>query len=361
MISLFKENVKIPNEGSNKSVLWEQATVQHMHAVTNVLSYYTLEKHKANWDNLIVKIINFLDHGSAVDIYTYILGVDEALVSTFNIFGINSEFTFGGSMRNTIFNIPDATMIVKSVDFGVNVFDVQDSWTKLCPVTPIRCDVYGLTYNHPLRLGEIPLLTIFDMDVRLLMAQYFHWRNHNTNKDIYRSVRTFVYDYVLTNMIQPLNNMAVVNRYFTYDHIDPIPVTTPIHVYDITKNVDNSIIFTRLDVSSRQLYYSSILSRIKLLNGGDARGVFVKKDRPMNMNTLWCEYISLSWVIKGVLIMGGNKSISKNGTTMSELKLIIDRLNSSGVLKRLDIGIATDIIIDEFNYIKQIIDNREIK
>ena len=148
------------------------------------------------------------------------------------------------------------------------------AWNKLSPVRVLRHDNLNLNHYTPelcWREGLVKYAVIY-IDVPLLMVQYRKWLEYQMRlPDEERdSIRRFVYQYPLTNMISSHVTITLANRFaylHDYGKIEPMKMLSALALVDYSSKLDEAQREILKDISSGRVTISEITYTLQLIYG----------------------------------------------------------------------------------------------
>lgn len=253
-----EHRLSIPKFKHVKSVLTRQTQ--------DVIDYYRFHNRNIPSNHLLIRLIYSLNVSLERDLLSYVGAVQDKtgkLAKTYKLIHPTNQNV--ETWDGTFYNKNTAEYIIASEeDFNVTV--AWDKWRSIVPVKvhshPFNDMSIGIPngeYPEHLRKGP----AVISINIAMLALQFRAWVHHVRNKKDYSlSIESFIYNYVIPNMIKRHTEICLINRTIATYHGEPLSGFTkvhPFHVSDYSDKVDEILVkrdsyLDRRKTSFNQIY-----------------------------------------------------------------------------------------------------------
>lgn len=284
-----RRNINIPSFKHVKTVIGDQTS--------KVQDYHRFYNNHIPSNHLLMRLLYSLNVSLERDLYSYVDAARERtdkLAKSFKL--VHPTNTTVETYNGTFYNNNTAEYIIAS-DESFNISLAWDKWESIVPVkihshpfTDMSIGIPNGKYPPQLTKGA----AVISINIAMLALQYKAWVHHKQNrKDVSLSLQSFVYNFVITNMIKRHTEIALINRATAFCTEQPISEFTrqhPLYIVDYTEKVDGVMIlfdrylekrkvdFTQLFVVYPTLYFDTwaqVLRLPKIAPTRNSRWIFL--------------------------------------------------------------------------------------
>lgn len=251
---------------------WRLVDTNTQIAVKEIVGYCrSVEAHKANYNNVLVRLITHLSDGidREEDIYWRdILDRYEPICSRVGIVTSNSE---GRVQRGFLYE--DSYEFLVSVNKNIDFSHFNTYWKYYSPLRMIYSEDYDLDFEARERCKNINGRTVFyEIDVPKLMLMYRKWAKLRIEKErsIYPSV--FLTQMVFPNMLYESSNINLFNRFISLvqygEHFNfpKRPKNYPFYYLDSSSYIDKELRLMYKEFKNRPVKFGRFVNSLPVFD-----------------------------------------------------------------------------------------------
>ena len=358
MINLYYRHYPI-SHGISRSPSWDNLVDKYRGDLTNVLGKYRSMEKRVYSNHILSRIIKHMDIDVTKNIYDYMTILDSTVLYTIKNFNVSTNITTGKITSDKILSTGDTLLL--SADLVKDYFSLEDTWMNYMSIRPVYYTGIGLQMNHPTNIGEELDLSIFEIDVKLLMIQYKYWALKRIELGYDVDPSTFVYTVVLTNMIPELLDLSILNRFYKIgEELEEIDSTHNFHTRHNDRILDMELSKLKKRLIKRGMYYEEYLHSIPLVTNKDAYTLMRMFPKALNSNTLWSNYLARANYTLLMIETLGKNGIRKNYNHLKDLDKILKRLKTSNKLYDINLGDNDIDILYDYERLIDIVRDRSL-
>jgi hypothetical protein len=271
---------------------------------------------------------------------------------------ISTSINRGKILEESI--IENSNTLIYSTNYDYDQFDLENTWMDYTSLKVVYHDGFGLGLNHPTNIGELVTLSVFEIDLKLLMIQYKYWSLDRLKNDLSTDPSIFVYTFILTNLIPYYLDISIMNRFFNYETKPVIKTTNTFSIRENTFKVNKELKSLNKRLMKKRMYYEEFLKSIPLVKYDTLYDMLRTPYNTINTNNRWCYFISKSEVLIDIIEFLGNKGIKGNAKHINQLFMFMKRLKSSNTIMSMDL--KDNELLIEYNYdrLLEIVNDRSL-
>jgi hypothetical protein len=278
-----------------------------------------------NNSNIISRIIDIADIDVNTDIYEYVKRLDNRVDYINTHFKISSNKYKGSLLENEL--VDDSNEIFMYVTNDIDIFNMQDVWDDLSPLTVLKHSNTDLSFNKLEDVYSSDELFIYGIDTKMLLLQYKYWAIDRLSKNMSIDSSYYVYQYVYPGALESYFNISIMNRYFNiYSDIPNYNTESdyPFLVKDLYNTVDKILEYSvkrNTDVSKD---YVHMLKEIpNLFKDESMHESMLLPNQYFNNNNIWIFMLSKLEYMYLLLSMSSKRGLKRNKGYILDLKLMI--------------------------------------
>jgi len=317
--------------------------------------YYYHKEEAVDNRHLLNKIINDLtpniEHNDIID-YLRIVSVSAELYSKQH--GIVSNINFGNILSNVFYG-KNSREILLYTSTEIDIFTIEENWKDLTSVRVIYHEDTDMFIPRPIPLNYVPgSLVVMEIDIILLLLQYRCWYLERLSLDMSTNINIFISQIVMTNMMDNILDIALVNRY-NYISRGVVPYKDinnhPFLLIDYTDKLDDVIKTIIRDNKNKSIPLERLLKSLPAIAESTVNDVLHIRHKYYTMQSKWVLWVSRVSYIDMFLHIIGVRGIRRNKDILNKLPVVLKRLERSSVLNK---------ILDENTYKKFYIEIEDI-
>lgn len=347
MISLFMLNDEIRRKTTIPSQ-FDYIKSRMQTELTSVEEYYRDAGGKVSNDHFIVRLIKAMLVDYNKPIWDYVLSIDVHLNHILKQFDIVNPYS-KGDIHDSVILGENSKEIIIGIDDVSNFEGLENTWQTLKPLRVVYTPSTDLYFRRPdKRLNfDLPSLSIFSIDVKILMVQFKHWATYRRDMDKSLDPAVFVYQYVLTNAISDMVDLAYLNVLGTAIYgieADEGKNVHPFGVINMRDRIDRVNETIVKNISKLNAPYEEILANIPLVIKSDIvdqmRLVPINTTRQASWATWLCEIPYLMLITN----LSSNRTITRNKNYITALRIQMKSLERNRVMDQFE------NVLSETNY-----------
>lgn len=243
---------------------------KHVHDVLNretskVQSYYRFHKPHLPSNHLLIKLILSLNVSLEREIFEYVSVVEDRTAQLAKAFRFIHPTNTSVQTFDGVFYNQNTVEYVIASDEDFNISKAWEMWRSIVPVKvhshPFTDMSIGIPNgNYPVQMSKG--VAVISINVPMLALQYKAWVHYEQNKGTTSlSIQSFVYNYVLTNMVKRHTELCLINRTMAFCTEQPISEFTkqhPFMVIDYTAKVDEILISRDRYLTKRKVDFAQL-------------------------------------------------------------------------------------------------------
>jgi len=326
MINIFNNGYKALKYTVTIDRNWDVLKTWYQLDMQRVLSYYRNKIAYVKNTNLFSRLIKNIDLDTSLDIFRYLERLESNYKYNSKTFGVVSDVNHGEVLDDEYFG----KVVLINVDSGVDLFSLENSWKDVVPIRVIRHDYFGLEMAHPQDLENEDMgLVVIELDIKLLLVQYYHWANNRYSNEESIDSNIFVFQYPLTNSIPSILDLSILNRFYNLDIVeDNYTRKHPFYTRNLFYKTDKLLgkLYGRL--KDTRMYYEEYLASIPLITSKNVYECLKLHTGRINANNTWVWYMARSLYTLEMIRTLGDKGIRLNKGIITEIRILYYKLNS---------------------------------
>lgn len=236
----------------------------------NIKSYYWTAGGKVKNDHLLVRLIKGLMTDYRLPSIEYVLSIESNKEYIAKLLKITTSLTKGSIKESELLGENSMEIIISVNKFNGLINNYSETWKTLKPLSVFYTDITDMGFIRPdSNLGFYDnTLSIFTVDFTMLLVQYRYWALEQLALSKSTDPAVFIYQYVITNAIEDMVDIAFLNRVYLYKENDRITnghTTHPFPVLNVDTRANRVIKNVVKTVSNLKTTYENILPNIPLL------------------------------------------------------------------------------------------------
>lgn len=322
----------------------------------NIREYYRYREGKVKNSNMLSRLITSSAPNYNKDIFDYLRIIDSTAIYNSKAFDIVSDINKGSILESIIFGYNSYELFIYE-ESDIDILSIEDNWADLIPIKAIRYNGTDINLTMPSNSinFDMPTLSVFKIDVRLLLMQYRLWALERVSKDFSTDPASFIYSIVFPNMIASILDLSIINRFNKIYNNLPITLAEhqhPFNILDLTKNVDSIIKNTIKYINSGEKDYTAMLRNIHLIDNENAYDIMFEPELG-NRQSRWAYFLSKVPCLLMLLNMTDKNNAKKNKDTLNELKIYLKLLERERSMDHINNDEIELNFILNFNILKQ--------
>ncbi len=337
MISLFnKRNINNMSTMTDPKLryLKERLSIE----IKNTIEYYNFRNGKVNNNNMLVRLITTTMPDYNLDIFDYISKLDNDAIYYSKNFDIVSKLSKGSILNSVIFGDNSKELFIYKED-TFDIMEAEDNWKQLRPIRTKRFEGTDTSLVMPSNKIDFdyPTLSIFNIDVRMLLVQYKYWSLNRIKNDFSTDPAHFIYSYVFPSMIEDILDLSIVNRLININN----GITNksnnnkhPFNILDMNNTIDKILTNTLKYIKFENKEYSNILSNIHLITADTLYDLVLSSDigNKQNKYALWL--CNIPYIIF-LLDISDKHTYKRNKDVYNDILILLKQLDKDRALDHI--------------------------
>jgi len=282
-----------------------------------VTEYYR-GKNYPSQTTVFSRTISKLTQSDTLTDIDYLTRVEQELDSVVRIMGFTTTYSKGNPITNHMINCNHLIVTVRNTD-AIDL--IGRDWKDLTPLKPIGTTNADVSMQHPTDMIPIDVLTT-ELDITTMMYMFYKWGIEQRFNNRAADARTFIYQYVYTNMIPGLVDLGLMYSAL-YKRELIFKQTHPFHIRDVKRYYDDILEDYHKFIKKRRLFYSEVISNIPTITRKPFD--YIPTKTISNRQTMWVDTLLLFPIIYRVIKVSGKKYIPMNRRAFSEINLFMHR------------------------------------
>lgn len=318
--------------------------------IKKVKEYYRYRNGKVKNNNMLVRLITTAAPNYHKDIFDYMRLVEDSAIYHSKTFDIVSKLSKGSILDNVIFGYNSQEIFIYD-EQDLDLITAESNWEDLQAIKVISYHGTDTSLVMPSEYTsfDISKLTIFKIDIRILLLQYKMWSLNRIVSNFSTDPAEFIYSIVYPSMINDILDISIINRLIHLNNDDEMKPNNnrhPFHILDYNNKIDKILKDVLKEIKHTNKPYSNIMKNIPLLTSKHMYE-FVFDNDIGNRQNKWALFISKLDYITFLLEISDIKTLKRNKDTINDLKIIIKYLTRDRALDHIDDPfIKTDIELD---------------
>lgn len=306
--------------------------------IEHVKEYYRYRDGKVLNNNMLVRLITTSAPDYNKDIFDFIRILDSTAIYNSKTFDIVSNIHKGSILESVIFGYNSHEIFLYEEE-EIDIMSIEDNWLDLKPLKIIKYD--GTDINLTMPSKEINFdkdtLSIFKIDVRMLILQYRFWALERINKDFSTDPASFIYSIVFPNMIEDILNHSIINRLEHMIKNKPIIINNhqhPFNILDMNSNINKILKNTIKYVKYQNKSYTNIMKNVHLINNDMYNMAF--EPELGNKQSRWVYFLAKIPYLKLLFSLSNEETYKRNKDTINELRILIKQIERDRTMDHID-------------------------
>ena len=321
--------------------------------------YYYNKEDAVDNRHLLNKLINDLSPSiEEYDVIDYIRLVSASAELLSRQFDIVSNISFGKILSNVFYG-KNSREILLYTSTEIDISTIEENWKELTSVRVIYHEDTDMNIPRPLPINYVPgSLIVMEIDVVLLMLQYRGWYLDRLAMDQSVNINVFISQIVMTNMMDNILDIALVNRYnYIARGVQPYEDINlhPFLVIDYTDKLDDCLKTIIRDNRNKSITIEQLLNGLPAIVEDTIWDVLFIRHRYYTMQSKWVLWLVRISYMDMILFVIGVKGIRRNKGVLNRLPVLLKRLERDSTLKRqLDDNTYSKFYVDIEDILKKI-------
>ena len=284
-------------------------------------NYYYEKEGLVNNSNTLVKMIKTFDVDVEQSIWEYIPGVDNRLESVCRLNNVVTNTFRGGVIKKPL---SDGVEVYQNVSMELDIFNMENTWKETTVTKVVYTDTLNITTPHLSIKDSNDGPLVIDIDFIAMLVQFKHWalERKSLGKDV--DPRVFVYQILMTNLVEDMLNWAILNMVLTGNKIE-YKNNNPYDQFDLYNKTNRYIGEIRDDLKDKSFTYARGLKSIKLINTNALNLTKLNNLFPTIQNKWYNVYTRTELLLDLVMLLG-DKSNRANRKALGEIELLHDEI-----------------------------------
>jgi len=309
---------------------WNLVKKMYRGELEKTKDYYRNREYNFGNSNPLVRLVKTLSRSpdlTALEFLSYIDIDTEYIVKQFDFV---SNLSSGKVLDNVLFS-GDSREIFLYVDNAVDPMTFKSDWRTYESIKVVKTDITNINYPVLFRYDKIsPGITVFEIDVKALMLQYYYWVKERLLADRDTAANVFIPTVVVPNISNSLVDRVIWNRFkllATGEPIDNYGPKHPISLIDYQTGIDEILLDIADDNLDQSIYMSQLLKTIPAIIENDQYDAMQISKSYYNKQSQWALWVSRLEDIIDLHKMLGVAGYRKNRDLFIKLPYEVKQLN----------------------------------
>ncbi len=315
--------------------------------IARVKEYYRENNFGTKSNHLLIRILQTLHVSLNQDVNKYHDLVTDQSYTLGAHFNLVSPMCKGGIQPISSFYGKKVDEIIISVNNLVDPVEAANNWRELEPIRVLYHPFTDLCCYLPNNLSytDDAGIAIIALDIPLLALQYRQWRleQMRTRPEAQQSMRQFLYQYPLCNMLESHMDVAFFNRLDALLN-DSIPEIKrrrhPLALPDYTAKMDDCLVDTLAILIKKRTTYQNMAEQIPMICRPSLLDVLIFPDVLINRQDNWALLLAQLPYL-GLLVELGR--LTKSSANKQEYNIIKRQFIRAKQDKILEVGLPEEL------------------
>ncbi len=193
-----------------------------MHEINVVKDYYRTANRYVARPNLLIDIVNLLDINHNLSIEEVLLNIDTDFLYISNMVGITSNVVSNSVYKKGVIlnNVNESFLFIEE-----DMISSNKDYNSYKPIRVKATTLDSIFITHPVSFtGAIEDYdsAFYTIDVRTLAIQYYYWKVDNIKLGLDIDPARFIYEVVLTNLVEDFLDINIMNRFMKIANNEPV-------------------------------------------------------------------------------------------------------------------------------------------
>lgn len=335
MLSLFLNDTTI-NYRQLKDPTMDYIRRHVIMELTNVKSYYREAAGVVDNSHILVRLLKNLSIDYNAPLMDQFISLDgEAIYQARNI-GIVSNINKGDVIRDGLLGANSMEVFIYAEN-DIDILSISENWRDMRPLRAIYIPTTDMHFKRPdetLSFDDLSL-SIFSIDPKMMALQYRFWALERLSLGYGTDPASFVYQYILTNTMDDIVDIAFFNAYMTImGGLEPNygKNTHPFSVRDMTTRINTvaKMMSTKLIGSASR--YEELIGNMPLISKESLKEQMVMLSiSPNTQQGKWATWVASVPYINALFSISDERTITNNKDLIGELRMykkLLDRSRS---------------------------------
>ena len=363
MFSYFTSNADADIQYPIKKYFkWNIIKKMYSQELERLKDYYRGREYNYNNNNMLIKLIKTLARDHHLPVLEYLSYVDTDARYVSSQFDIVSNRHSGKVLQNILFE-GRSNEIFLYTDNAVDPATFEKDWKTYESIRVIKTDIANANYPLLFRYEKYsPGVTIFEIDIKALMLQYYYWCNERKMADRDIAANVFLPTIVIPNISNSLVDYCIWNRFCAIANNEPIadmPQEHPIHLIDYSKGIDDVLRNVVKDNTNTSIYITQLLRTIPSIIADNAQDALLITNSYYNKQSKWVLLLSRLDDIITLHKLVGERGARVNKPLFGKMPYEVKSMSRDTAIYESKLDSYTLVVIDEcLKYIKNNIGKR---
>ena len=350
MFSFFSNKPSGIDYPIKKYYKFEYIKRRYLFEVNKIKDYYRNRDRAVNNSHILAKLITTLAPNYNSDTFEYfkIVDINSRLIS--RQYNIVSNINKNKVLDNELYGNNSSEVLLYTTS-DINFDTIKYTWKEESPLRCVYTTSTGINFSFPYQNVSLPKPTysVFEIDVNLMLIMYKYWCIERVSNDASINPNVFVATYVLTNTIDSMLDMSILNRLLAISNgikisqeiFNPHPFT----ILNYSAGIDDILKSVLRDVRGEKIYIEQLLLSIPTITHDNMLDVVRLTNNYYTRQSKWVLWSSRMRIIRQLLYILGKKGRNMNRDYTNRLPFTLKVIKN----RQSDIEVALpDFMYEEF-------------